>query len=402
MEIAESSVAQLKRYIEMNNGDVFWGLLNRRKNHHFFQDKVTKAKNGYFDPDGKTLIWNDQYVCTALKNEDNVEYNEVIIDLQISGILNEFNNRGRTFSSNPVTFNFTIQAFIFKDFGTSIEHINLLNSEQKSLLLFHKSYELELERIGVKLIPEYIFEGKGAVVFFTKIRKCVNSENTKMVNVTGLDYFDELTECHRNIRYSVACANVWGRYATHYTDHTSDFQGRTIYQVALGFYDYRYLSYVENAVNELYTFYERLGYLMYSFLEPSFDVNLLSFSKLFQSDIKKELKAKYPNLIDNPHFDWFSKRITKEHRKLSEYRHPLVHYQSSNTFIKGSYIASFRRHLLNSASGSEEELSRLLKGVNDISKFINHELIVCKEAFERTILLIEGHKDLPSDVNSAH
>lgn len=391
------SLAALKQVVALNDGGIFWQLLRRPENFHFFKDRVRKPERAYFTPNGKTLTWSEEYTCNPLTNEEGLVYFEFVIDLSISGQINEYNTFGRTFFSADINFDFTIHGFVFRDYGVNQDDIRLLNGEQKSLLVFHKYYEKETARLNIKSLEEGTFQGEHPFSFFTRIWKHVDNDNQTMVDDSSAYYFDELTEALRNFRYSVACANVWGRYITSYKAHSYTFQGGEIYPIQLSYFDYRYFFYLESAIEELYTYYERLAYLFYLFAQPQcFEAHSLSYQKLFERNTRKELKLKYPQLQLDVNFAWFYKRTSKEHRKLAGYRHPLVHYKTGNNFIRGSYMASFKRIWLKHAGGGEQELTKLFHDIKDIEKFINAELVSCPEAFERMILLIEQLQDAPA------
>ena len=287
----------LKDSFRINKGSLFCQMLKKWESYHFFQTKVRNAKNVYFEPDYETIFWSEIYTWNQLLNEEGLEYYEFIIDVRINGSLNEFNKKGITFSSLAVEFNFTIHAFVFKDWNSiSEDYIKLLNNEQKILLLFTKNYEKEVEKIKVKLLSEYTYLNEEAFTFFTRIWKLVDPLDLTMVNDTSLEFFGELVECHRNIRYSVGCANILGRYTTHYSKNEYTFQGEKLFPVGLDYHDYRYFFYVENAIEEIYTFYERLSYLLYIFLKPvNFEVHSLSFKSYLIGKQEKRLKRNISN-----------------------------------------------------------------------------------------------------------
>ena len=68
--------------------------------------------------------------------------------------------------------------------------------------------------------------------------------------------------------YSVSGANMWGRYTSHFTDHFYKMNGEFVYPHQPTFYDTRHIFYLEAAIEELYTFYERISYIAYLFLHP--------------------------------------------------------------------------------------------------------------------------------------
>jgi hypothetical protein len=385
------SVQQLKSSIELNNYGIIWSLMQRRKNFHFFADRVKKPKNAYFEFTPNSAEWAEIYSVSPFVNQDGFKFEEVLIDLKLKGNINEYNNSGKTFFSEPIEIGMTIRAYVQEDGWAGSENIHLLNPEQKVLLEFHKKYEDELKRLDVKTIFETEYMNEEAFSFFTRIWKNVDNQNATMVTDTSLHYFHELGEAHRNIMYSVSCANMWGRYASHFTDNSYPMDGSKVYPHQPTFYDTRHIFYLEAAIEEIYTFFERIAYVAYLFLKPeTFDAHSLSFNKLFDKQSAKALRIKYPELETNVHFKWFTDRVKNQHRMLSGYRHPLIHYKTGNTFIKGSYSASRTRVWLDNAMDGEDELIKLHKQMEDILKFVNKELLDCHTAFEQVVLLCEG------------
>ncbi|EHQ26492.1 hypothetical protein Mucpa_2362 [Mucilaginibacter paludis DSM 18603] len=390
--ITPTTLDSLKSCMEINNGGLFFSLLKDPENQHFYAAKVKNVKNAYFTPEIDTIRWNDDVIRNSATNSQGFPFDEIIIDVSLSGTLSEYNNRGITFSSQPVEFHFTIQAFVFQgQFSVSRENIKLLNAEQKVTLLFHKNYEQEIDRLGIKLLFEETYQGDEAFTFFTRIWKLVDRTNPTQVTDSSHDYFDEFVECHRNILYSVAMSNIWGRYITTYGSNYYYFQGNKVFPVNLDYNDNRFIFYLENAIEEIYTFYERLAYLFYLFMQPTgLSGAALSFNKLFERKTKKELKQKFPQLANDANYQWFEKRFSKEHKTLSGYRHPLIHYQTSNTFIKGSYNSSVKRIWLANAGGNEQALQQLANDIRAIQRFVNNELAKCRDAFEKAILIVEN------------
>ncbi len=61
------SLAALKQIVALNNGGIFWQLLRRPENFHFFKDRVRKPELAYFTPNCKTLTWSEEYMEIPLK-----------------------------------------------------------------------------------------------------------------------------------------------------------------------------------------------------------------------------------------------------------------------------------------------------------------------------------------------
>lgn len=383
---------KLIRRIEMNGCSLLDWLLKKRRNVHFYADKRKKTAIARFEFSPEKLVWGNDCFIEDFVNRDGDPFIEVMLDVKADGLMNHFNRTThKHFLSESVSFYFTIRAYFQADGYLSDGNIELLGMEQKALIMYHKNYEQELRQKSIKTIEETRFLDQDAFGFFTRIWKNVDNENGITVDSSSLSYFKELNEVHRNIIYGVSSANIWGRYKSHYTDEKYDFQGRAVYPVASNFYDSRYFFYLEAAMEEIYTYYERIAYLLYIFLKPeTFEPFSLSFNKLFERQTKKELEEKFINLSENEHYLWFTNRIKKEHKKLSNYRHPLVHYRQNSGFLKGSYNASRSRIWLKNAMDGLDGLIKMEKDMDDILKFVNQELQNCYMAFQHTVLLCES------------
>jgi len=375
----------------MNSFGYIRSLMERRKNFHFFADRVKKPDNAYFEFSEHTAKWSDQYKIMPDTDREGNELYEIVIDLELSGKLCEYNSKGFTFFEEPMTLDLGIRAFVFADGWANIENIYLMNDEQRALSHFRDKYLEELRRTGQKTIAEVDHLGEEAFSFFGRAWKNVDHLNAKMVEGTNLNYFHEFVEAHRNVIFQVSCANMWRRYTSNYADHAYQHESRTLYPMNPSFYDTRYTIFLETAMEDLYTFYERCAYFTYLFLQPTvLKPKDLSFAKLFDKRVTKSLKILRPDLANNPHWLWFTSRVNKEHKILSSFRHPLIHYQDNNTFIRGSYSAAQSRLWLENAMDDAKGLDELTLKMDEILKFLNQELSKCHEAFVNVVQLCES------------
>lgn len=387
------SVQLLIASVELNNYGLVSSLMQQRENHHFFAQRVKKAENAYFEFDANSAEWSNDFSIRPVINDDGFKFEEVFIELKLKGSINEYNTLGRTFFSEPIDLIFTIKAFVQENGWVDTGNIHFMNQEQVALLTFHRKYEEELDKIGVKTFDGTEFLGQDAFSFFTRIWKNVDNADDTMVTDTSANYYLEFVEANRNIMYSVSVSNMWGRYASHYADESYTFEGRSVYPLEPSFYDTKYIFHLEVAIEEIYTFYERIAYLTYLFMKPDYLAPIsLSFNKLFDKQSANKLKGKFPILKDNVHFKWFTDRVKNEHRTLSTYRHPLVHYKTNGNFLKGSISVSITRVWLDNVM-NEEALSKLHVQLEEIHRFVNRELLEAYTAFERVVLLCES---LPS------
>ena len=384
------SVQYLILKIKADDFRILSFLLQRRKNHHLIKNLLKNTTNPFFDVNVNSFKWSDDFSIHPIIGENGSKFEEVIIDLKLSVEITEYKTSVETYFSGPVDLAFTIKACVDEEGDVNVENIHLMNQEQKALLTFHRIYEIELDRLKVKTFDCTKFLEQDATIFFKRIWKNVDNTDDTMVTDTSWYYYREFVEANRNIMYSVAVSNMWGRYTFHYTDKPYSLEGQTVFTFEPSFYDTKYLFHLEVALEEIYTFYERIAYLTFLFMKPE---NLkpiaLSFNKLFDEKSANLLIKKYPILKDNIHFKWFTDRVKNEHKTLSDYRHPLIHYKTNNDFHRGSISVSITRKWLDNTM-NKEELSKLQVQIEEIQGFVNNELRETYNAFKHVVLLCES------------
>ncbi|MDR6786050.1 hypothetical protein ABIE26_004480 [Pedobacter africanus] len=387
---------RLKQRMEMNQCGLFNFLLKKRENQHFYQPMLKKTAITRFDFSTQDLNWAQDYIHNQFNDSEGNLYHEIMLDVQASGRLRQFNRTtSKEFVNEAISFDFTIRAYFDDNGYLSDGNIDLLNKEQKALVNYQLQYQQELNRTGIKNIIETRYQGSEAFSFFTRIWKNSAIRHPEAAATTDLHYFHELAEAHRNVMYSVSCAMMWGRYISLHGDHAYQMEQKTVYPMKTSFYDNRHIFYLEAAMEELYTFYERIAHLLYIFLRPdNFEPRALSLNKLFEKPTRKVLERQFKDLATNEHYQWFVSRVKNGHEVLSGYRHPLIHYQSSNTFIKGSYNTTKSRIWMKNAMNRKEALVNLEKDMGKILSFVSREMHVCHEAFERAVLLCESLEPL--------
>lgn len=392
------ALSQLKDYISGDNQTRLVELFKEQPNQHFFDDcnTITKEANFHFN----SIDFSNRYI--AIKETDDYQRlaYRIIIDTKIDVELSDIN-----FSATLFSLDVTIHARISKQSTTYIgfDFVSLLNSEQKVLLQYNMLYEKVLNKIGIDLSNE--LDNREQEFEDSKYASLSKYSDDELKGFFFF-FFDELYECRRNIWYSVGCANLWGKYLTHYSNESHTFQGKPIYPVSVNFYDFRFFFFLENAIEQLYNYWERIAYLINEYL-PIFGISKRapSFRELFESK-KGLLKVEAVNFqLDDPssNLNWFFERKKNEHRTLCSYRHPLVHYNNdgggtvSHRFSEGRYIAKLQKDWVNN-SGNPEELKKLFEKFRNIQSFINDELKVCPVALKKAVSLIDNiRSNLPKD-----
>lgn len=199
--------------------------------------------------------------------------------------------------------------------------------------------------------------------------------------ISSGDYFSEIDNIYRQVRYSIALAKTYYHYANRYfmTEVRQPFP-----HIPLNFssHDRRYLDYCTNAIHSMYVFWERLAFLIFQYHQPK----KLSLGNLsFKSLIKAISKEKHITISE---ISWFTNFMENEHSNLQLLRHPLVHYKfESDGTHNGSYIPmifkQWRDNINDKANLLQQEnyYKALIGEIIDIAK-------KCQEGYEKAIQLI--------------
>ena len=90
MGINQTSLQNLISNIELNNFGVIWSKMKLRKNYHFFDNKVKKPENSYFEFTANSGKWSEISIINPYLDRDGFKYEEVLVDLELTGTINEY------------------------------------------------------------------------------------------------------------------------------------------------------------------------------------------------------------------------------------------------------------------------------------------------------------------------
>ena len=188
-------------------------------------------------------------------------------------------------------------------------------------------------------------------------------------------------------------------YSNKYTDQKVDlpdhYESQYMFEISNNFkiYDRYYLMYSELTIESFYKFWERLGFYLFQFLKPS--SNKVNDKNLSLFKLIEELNKEYSSnaLLQNIHFDWFVNFVIPDNsdfRKLSNYRHPFIHYKVDNASGKG--VGSLIASVLNNWHDNMFDLNKMssLESENrKINCFLTEQFNLCKIGYDHMIELIK-------------
>lgn len=142
----------------------------------------------------------------------------------------------------------------------------------------------------------------------------------------------------------------------------------------------RFNNAISETAGSIYNFWERLAFFINEFYPLNANSNSApSYWKYFDEIDKRATKN---STLKNIKLDWFVARlhITKEHERLNELRHPLVHYNKTRN-VKGTRSADFIEKQPYKEEIKKEWDAEIL--------FLRNELDNLSIALEKVIGLIE-------------
>jgi len=208
-----------------------------------------------------------------------------------------------------------------------------------------------------------------------EVKNAYFTMNAGLAAALHIDFEHELKEI-----YAIAANNLAFLYRTKdrvFEEITSLKNER--YQ--LGFHLYpRFNNAISETASSLYSLWERIAFILNAFfpvcrknsLTPSFRSYMLKKRELIKND------AAY----NTASFQWFSERIDAEHERLSELRHPMIHYNEQRTppGMRSVELLKVRRRELND--------TELMAKWSDELEFLKLELSQISKGLENAVTLV--------------
>jgi hypothetical protein len=241
---------------------------------------------------------------------------------------------------------------------------------------------------------------------YAKIRSKIDRNNDVQGNqsqVTSFYYLDEVVESYERIRFLLSMVLMNADYANNYTERKTELPSNYLFRHMFttdnfSLYDRMYLLYAELALESLYKYWERIGYFIFQFIKPqSGKVNQDNIS-LFK--LVKELNNEYPanQILNNDHFRWFTEFVINtdsEFQKLTNYRHPFVHYRYESTVKEGKGgLVPTTLSKWSHKQFDEIQMKSLEQENKNLQAFLLSQFAICKDGYEQMVELIMCLPDL--------
>jgi hypothetical protein len=241
---------------------------------------------------------------------------------------------------------------------------------------------------------------------YAKIRSKIDRNNDVQGNqsqVTSFYYLDEVVESYERVRFLLSMVLMNTDYANNYTarktELPSNYSSRHMFTTEnFSLYDRMYLLYAELTLESLYKYWERVGYFVFQFIRPL--SGKVTQDKLSLYKLVKELKNEYPAnpVLNNEHFRWFTEFVINtdsEFQKLTNYRHPFVHYKFESTVKEGKGgLVPTTLSKWSHKQFDETQMRSLEQENKNLQAFLLSQFALCIVGYEHMVELIMGLPDI--------
>ncbi|HUZ59222.1 MAG TPA: hypothetical protein VMU83_10605 [Hanamia sp.] len=240
------------------------------------------------------------------------------------------------------------------------------------------------------MFPKYENQVIGFAFFISILRKKRNIIPNDSKISHGYFYY-EISQCHLEIQECLLNCIFNQQYSSDLLGRKIIDDGNEFYLPNLSYADLQYLIAVESGLDRLYSFWDRITFLLANYDSLGLDFNNLSFDKYFK-ELSKRVRNGKQTLYDktSKHLSWLMKFHQNYFKQITNYRHRIVHYKMTPKW-EGTLTSRFLNNSMEHGSNPEElkKLKLEFEGLGDL--FFEH-FNYCKQGFIESLYLIDELK----------
>lgn len=400
MEV-NSDLTYVKTEIEsfLRNGMVFDYVL--KKNPKVYQKSLglIPDDNYWFEYEQSDIKFIGHTYLDTTNNDRGDFFYRYVSDFSFTGNIC-YSDSDQTEHKIQVNIEATVR--VFKSPGYEIDitdktnHVEVWDLSQK---ITNFTYDLSCKTLSRPEANDFDFG------HFAKIRAKVDKKNDdqgNQSNVTSFYFLNEFFESYERVRFLLSMVLINAEYASNYTGKCTElplnYSSRQMYTTEnFSLYDRMYLQYSELTIESLYKFWERIGYFIFQFIRPQSGKVQKDNLSLFK--LVKELNKEYPAnpILNNDHFRWFIKHVLEtnsEFDKLTNFRHPFIHYKFESTARsgRGGLVPTTLRNWSNSQF-DETLMKSLEQESKNLQELLLSQFAICKDGYDHMVELVLGLPD---------
>lgn len=255
----------------------------------------------------------------------------------------------------------------------------------------YRKVKQDLKRLfQIENIDEVRYEiGNTGFGFFADILRKQRSIHSQNENISHGNFYYELAHCHGEIEICLVTALFNQKYSSDLLGKKASFNGKDFFMPNLNYNDIQYLTMIGFGFDRLYSFWDRIAYLLYNYETLDFKNNYeVSFDKYFVR-LNKFLNLGKQIVFNknSSNLNWLINFHEKNFVKITEYRHRIVHYQMRPDWA-GVLSSKFANNTSQYVS-DEKELKKIKLEFDGLGYLLYEQFNFCKEGFVKALMLID-------------
>lgn len=285
----------------------------------------------------------------------------------------------------------TIQFHIktFEPFGDTIRIMVRIN--ELSALEQLRKLRLEIKhRYQIENIAEVAYENHPTCFgFFAHILRKPRLVIPKESEITHGFFCTEIEFCHQEIEECLLSALFHQKNLNDLFGKKVISEYGRVHLPNLDYSDMQYLLMIGFGFDRLYSFWDRITFLLANFVPVGFKLEHLSFDKYFE-----KIENKIPNggslfNSNSPHLNWLLSFYNNNYPAIEKYRHRNVHFKMRTTSEwQGILSSRFSNNTVVNIS-DEIELKKLKLEFEGLGNLLLEHFNFCKQGFVEALKLID-------------
>lgn len=263
--------------------------------------------------------------------------------------------------------------------------------EDLVLMENYRKVKQDLKKLfKIENINEVRYEiGNTGFGFFTDILRKQRNKISKNENISHGNFYYEIAHCHGEIEICLVTALFHQKYSSDLLGRKVNFNGKDLFMPNLNYNDMQYLTMIGFGFDRLYSFWDRIAYLLYNYEILNFKKDSdVSFDKYF-TRLNGFMNSGKPIGFNknSSNLNWFVNFLDNGFVKIKEYRHRIVHYQMRSDWA-GVLSSKFANNTSQYVS-DEKELKKIKLEFDSLGYLLSEQFNFCKDGFVKALNLID-------------
>jgi hypothetical protein len=253
---------------------------------------------------------------------------------------------------------------------------------------FAKKKQIIKSLFQIKSIDEIEYDDKNMLNLFTDVTRKQRTTKGRNPKIVHMYVYWEIAACHNEIQECLLSGLFYQQYISDVLGKRRQVESLEFYERNFNYIDFQYLMMVGFGFDRLYSFWDRIVFLLANYESLKLDLNKISFYNYFKKLTENITNGK--SIIFNEKSEnllWLIDFHKNKLNKINEYRHRIVHYQITPNW-DGTLTSKFSNSALEHGS-NEIELTKLKLEFEGLGNVLYEHFNYCKEGLIKTLCLID-------------